>query len=174
MKKELPKRILSSLIIIPIAIFFIIKGSVIFMFFLSILFLATSYEWAIMSKKNNVLKFLGIIFLFISFYTTFEFRDNVIPSSNSIMAKNLFRLYHYFDKEEYYERSKNMSLSVTQEFEAYPSGYSNWFDLIYNLKSNYYEVAVVGENALEKVKQINSKYIPNKLIIGSTCFGSFS
>ena len=97
-----------------------------------------------------------------------EFRDNVIPSSNSIMAKNLFRLYHYFDKEEYYERSKNMSLSVTQEFEAYPSGYSNWFDLIYNLKSNYYEVAVVGENALEKVKQINSKYIPNKLIIGST------
>ena len=97
-----------------------------------------------------------------------EFRDNVIPSSNSIMAKNLFRLYHYFDKQEYYERSKNMSLSVTQEFEAYPSGYSNWFDLIYNLKSNYYEVAVVGENALEKVKQINSKYIPNKLIIGST------
>ena len=97
-----------------------------------------------------------------------EFRDNVIPSSNSIMAKNLFRLYHYFDKEEYYERSKNMSLSVTQEFETYPSGYSNWFDLIYNLKSNYYEVAVVGENALEKVKQINSKYIPNKLIIGST------
>ena len=61
-----------------------------------------------------------------------------------------------------------MSLSVTQEFETYPSGYSNWFDLIYNLKSNYYEVAVVGENALEKVKQINSKYIPNKLIIGST------
>ena len=28
-----------------------------------------------------------------------EFRDNVIPSSNSIMAKNLFRLYHYFDKQ---------------------------------------------------------------------------
>ena len=51
------------------------------------------------------------------------------------MAKNLFRLYHYFDKEEYYERSKNMSLSVTQEFETYPSGYSNWFDLIYNLNN---------------------------------------
>ena len=77
MKNELPKRILSSLIIIPIAIFFIIKGSVIFIFFLSILFLATSYEWAIMSKKNNLLKLLGIIFLLISFYTTFKFRDNV-------------------------------------------------------------------------------------------------
>ena len=76
MKNELPKRILSSLIIIPITIFFIIKGSVIFIFFLSILFLATSYEWAIMSKKNNLLKFLGIIFLLFSFYTAFEFREN--------------------------------------------------------------------------------------------------
>ena len=96
-----------------------------------------------------------------------EFRDNVIPSSNSIMAKNLFRLYHYFDKEVYYEKAKNMCFSVSQEFETYPSGYSNWFDLIYNLKSKYYEIAVVGENAIEKVKKINSKYIPNKLIIGS-------
>ena len=97
-----------------------------------------------------------------------EFRDNVIPSSNSIMAKNLFKLYHYFDKDDYYEKAKQMSLSVSKEFEAYPSGYSNWFDLIYSLKSNYYEVAVVGENAIEKVKKINSRYIPNKLIIGST------
>ena len=96
-----------------------------------------------------------------------EFRDNVIPSSNSIMAKNLFKLYHYFDKDDYYEKAKKMSLSVAQEFEAYPSGYSNWFDLIYNLKSNYYEVAVVGESAIEKVEKINLKYIPNKLIIGS-------
>ena len=40
--------------------------------------------------------------------------------------------------------------------------------MIYSLKSNYYEVAVVGENAIEKVKKINSRYIPNKLIIGST------
>ena len=96
-----------------------------------------------------------------------EFRDNVIPSSNSIMAKNLFRLYHYFDKQEYYEIAKKMCLSVTQEFETYPSGYTNWFDLIYNLKSNYYEVAIVGENSIDQVKKINLKYIPNKLVIGS-------
>ena len=96
-----------------------------------------------------------------------EFRDNVIPSSNSIMAKNLFRLYHYFDKQVYLEKAKKMCLSVTEEFETYPSGYTNWFDLIYNLKSNYYEVAIVGENSIDQVKKINLKYIPNKLIIGS-------
>jgi len=74
MIKELEKRLLSSIILIPISLFFIIKGSVFFVFFLSILFLATSYEWIKMSKKNNLTKFLGIIFLFFSFYTSFKLR----------------------------------------------------------------------------------------------------
>ena len=76
MIKEFEKRLLSSIILIPIAIFFIIQGSIFFMFFLSILFLVTSYEWLRMSKKNNLLKFLGIIFLFFSFYTAFELGKN--------------------------------------------------------------------------------------------------
>jgi len=75
MIKELEKRLLSSLILIPIAIFFIIQGSIFFIFFLSILFIATSYEWLKMSKKNDLLKFLGIIFLLFSFYTAFEIRE---------------------------------------------------------------------------------------------------
>ena len=75
MIKEFEKRILSSVILIPIAIFFIIQGSVFFLFFLSISFLATSYEWIKMSKKNNFLKLLGIIFLLYSFYTAFEIRE---------------------------------------------------------------------------------------------------
>ena len=76
MINEFEKRLLSSLILIPIAIFFIIKGSEYFLFFLSVLFLATSYEWLKMSKKNDLLKLSGIIFLFLSFYTTFEIREN--------------------------------------------------------------------------------------------------
>ena len=76
MIKEFEKRLISSIILIPISIFFIVKGSVFFIFFLSVLFLATSYEWIKMSKKNDLLKLLGIIFLFISFYTTHEIREN--------------------------------------------------------------------------------------------------
>ena len=76
MIKEFEKRLLSSIILIPIAIFFIIQGSVYFIFFLSILFLATSYEWLKMTKKNNLLRFLGIIFLLFSFYAAFEIREN--------------------------------------------------------------------------------------------------
>ena len=76
MIKEFEKRVLSSIILIPISIFFIIKGSVFFIFFLSVLFLATSYEWLKMNKKNDLLKFFGIIFLFLSFYTTLKIREN--------------------------------------------------------------------------------------------------
>ena len=96
-----------------------------------------------------------------------EFRDNVIPSSNSIMAKNLFKLYHYFDRKEFYDKSKAMALAVSFEFDDYPSGYSNWFDVLYNFKSKYYEVAVIGNEAVEKSNLINQKYLPNKLIVGS-------
>ena len=75
MIKEFEKRLLSSLILIPIAIFFIIQGSVFFIFFLSILFLATSYEWLKMNKKNNLFKLLGIIFLLFSFYSAYQIRN---------------------------------------------------------------------------------------------------
>ena len=76
MIKEFEKRLITSLILIPISIFFIIKGSIFFIFFLSILFLAASYEWILMTKKNDLFRFLGIIFLFFSFYSAYEFREN--------------------------------------------------------------------------------------------------
>ena len=76
MIKEFEKRLLTSLILIPVSLFLIIKGSIFFIFFLGTLFLATTYEWINMTRKNNLLRFLGIIFLLFSFYTAFEFRVN--------------------------------------------------------------------------------------------------
>ena len=76
MAKELEKRILSSIILIPIAIFFTIKGSVFFLFFLCLLFIITIYEWIKMSKEKIVIKFLGIFFLIFSFYSAYYIREN--------------------------------------------------------------------------------------------------
>ena len=73
MKQETFKRILSSIIIIPIALFFIIKGSVYFIFFLIIFFLITSYEWLKMTK-DKMHSFLGVIFLLLAFYATYLLR----------------------------------------------------------------------------------------------------
>lgn len=73
MNSNLTKRFISSLIILPVTFLFIVNESLIFIFFLFILFLATSYEWLRMSKKI-LYKILGIIFLILSFYSAFNLR----------------------------------------------------------------------------------------------------
>jgi len=75
MKKEFEKRILSSVFIIPIALFFVLQGAVFFLFFLGILFLVTSYEWIKMIKKNQFIKIIGIFFLVFSFYSAYQLRN---------------------------------------------------------------------------------------------------
>ena len=75
MKKELKKRILSSLVLIPISFFFIIRGSEFFAFFLGVIFFITAYEWIMMNKKSFILKFIGIIFIFFSIYYAYLFRE---------------------------------------------------------------------------------------------------
>ena len=77
MDQELQKRILSSIILIPIAIFFIFQGSIYFKFFLILLFLATSYEWIMMYKRKYLINFFGIIFLIFSFFSAYYIRENI-------------------------------------------------------------------------------------------------
>tara|TARA_E500000178_G_C16927057_1_gene709878 strand:- start:315 stop:950 length:636 start_codon:yes stop_codon:yes gene_type:complete len=76
MNKELKNRIISSIFLIPLSFFFIVQGSLFLMFFLSLVFLATSYEWLKMNKKKKLINFLGIIFLVFSFYSAFFIREN--------------------------------------------------------------------------------------------------
>ena len=75
--KELQKRILSSIILIPISFFFIIQGSLTFIFFLSLIFLATSFEWFKMTKKKDLLRIFGLFFLFFSFYSAVYLRQYI-------------------------------------------------------------------------------------------------
>ena len=75
MKNEALKRILSSAIIIPLALFFIIKGSIFFIFFISVCFLISSYEWYMMSKKK-LYNLPGHLFLIISFYSAYLWREH--------------------------------------------------------------------------------------------------
>jgi len=77
MFKEFEKRLISSIILIPLAVFFIYQGSIYFIFFLSVLFLATSYEWIRMCKTKYVMNFFGIIFLIFSFFSAFYIRENI-------------------------------------------------------------------------------------------------
>jgi len=98
---------------------------------------------------------------------TIEYTDNVIPSSNSIMAKNLFLLYHYTDNKLYLNTSKKMLHTVKPQLERYAAGYSNWLDLMLNYSDEFYEIVIVGDQLEPKTKELNTTYIPNKLLAGS-------
>ena len=97
----------------------------------------------------------------------FEYRDNVIPASNSVMAKNLFKLSKYFENTGFDEISQQMLKNISPEIAAYPSGFSNWLDLMLNFKNNFYEVVVVGEKAKTTIKEISTHYQPNIIVAGS-------
>ena len=68
---NLVKRILSSIVLIPLAFYFILHGSYMLMSFTFICFVIACYEWH-MITKNKPYKTYGFIFLTISFYTFYD------------------------------------------------------------------------------------------------------
>ena len=75
MNKELRNRIFSSIIIAPLTIYLIYKGSFIFFFFILLCYFISVYEWTLMSKKKRY--FLpGVIFLTFSFINVYLLRYN--------------------------------------------------------------------------------------------------
>jgi uncharacterized protein YyaL (SSP411 family) len=96
-----------------------------------------------------------------------ELSDNVIPASNSSMAKALFLLGEIYYNEGYTQKSKQMLKNIEAQISQYISGYSNWGILMLNNVKPFYEVAISGKKAHTKRQELNDTYIPNKLIIGS-------
>ena len=77
MNKEFIKRVLSTIILLPLTFYFLIQGSHILIFFIGICFMISSYEWYMMSK-NKPYKIYGFIFLMISFYTFYLLSIDVV------------------------------------------------------------------------------------------------
>jgi len=97
-----------------------------------------------------------------------QYTDNVIPASNSMMAKNIFKLSHYFLDKQYTDTTAFMINNLQMDMERYGASYSNWLDLLLNYTNPYYELVVVGSNADQVLTELHQNYIPNKLIAGST------
>ena len=96
-----------------------------------------------------------------------EINDNVIPSSNSVMANVLYDLGTILDQGEYKKKAIIMANNIKPDMEKYSSGYANYARLMLKEIAPYYEVAIVGKDAHNKAIELNKKYVPNKLFIGS-------
>ncbi len=73
-----------------------------------------------------------------------EINDNVIPSSNSVMARNYFKMGHYFRNHTWISNAKQMLANVYEGMELYGSGYSNWGLLLIDILEEPIEINVVG------------------------------
>ncbi len=96
-----------------------------------------------------------------------EVYDNVIPSSNSILARSLKKLAFYFENRQFEQISKQMLFNVEDKMADYGSGYSNWAMLMMDNLNNNYEVVICGDEALLKLKEIQKSYYPRVIWAGS-------
>ncbi|QLG47178.1 thioredoxin domain-containing protein [Costertonia aggregata] len=94
--------------------------------------------------------------------------DGVIPSPNSVMAKNLFKLGHINYDMHQIKKAKTMLSTVLPNLQENPYAYANWNSLFLNTTYPYYEVAIVGNEAASKLKELGRNNIPNTLKVGST------
>ncbi|WP_309641763.1 thioredoxin domain-containing protein [Flavobacterium sp.] len=99
--------------------------------------------------------------------THYETEDNVIPASNSIIAKNLYRLSIYFNHSYYEKISTEMIHKIIPNID-YPSAFSNWLDAFLNLSPQQKELAICSKDAVLFSAQYNQEYIPNVVIAGTT------
>ena len=96
-----------------------------------------------------------------------ETQDNVIPASNSTMAKNLFQLSLIYGNPHYKNISESMLSTGIKLATSYGGAYSNWLDLSLNYIGEYYEIAICGDDAFQKQEEFYEYYIPNALLIAS-------
>ncbi len=95
---------------------------------------------------------------------TIETSDNVVPASNSIMAKNLLRLSKLFPEKNYEEVALSLLKNVQNNFEKNAQNHANWLELLLFFNQSFYEIAIVGENHKKNVKEIAGYYLPNTIL----------
>jgi uncharacterized protein YyaL (SSP411 family) len=93
-----------------------------------------------------------------------EIFDNVIPSSNSMMAKNFYTLGLILDREDFTDLSKLMVGKMKEILTKNADYLTNWACLASQLVTPTVEIAIVGEEYLTFRAKIDQKYFPNKVL----------
>ncbi|MBI9072516.1 MAG: thioredoxin domain-containing protein [Melioribacteraceae bacterium] len=102
----------------------------------------------------------------------FELTDNVIASSNSVMANNLFILGKYFSEEKYINKSRRMLNNILPNVIKGGAFYANWANLFFLFTSEINEVAILGENEKIFLNEFDHHFLPNTIFAGGNKEGS--
>jgi len=95
-----------------------------------------------------------------------ELSDNVIPASNSVLGEVIYLLGEYYGLDSYIRMSTSMLNHVTKDIATNGQYYANWASLMGLITYQPYEVAIMGEDAIEKSKQMLHYYNPTAIFMG--------
>jgi hypothetical protein len=96
-----------------------------------------------------------------------EIEDNVIPSSNAVMAENLYCLGILYNNTDYLHKSQQMSHNVLNETISYGPFYSRWAQVLIKQISEPWQVVIVGDSCRDKLREFNQYYLPQVIFMGS-------
>src|SRR5690606_11189856 len=97
-----------------------------------------------------------------------EIFDNVIPSSNSAMARNLMRLGLIYDERDWLALSESMTNSLSTLVRSEPEYMCNWGIALLENKKSTAEVVFVGNTSDTLRKQFQSGFHPFSISLGAT------
>jgi uncharacterized protein YyaL (SSP411 family) len=98
---------------------------------------------------------------------TIEAADNVIPASNSIMAKTLFKMSKLFPDTQYEEISKKMLKTLQNNIIENGHNYANWMHLALYFNEPFYEIAITGASFKNTARELRQNYLPNTVLCGT-------
>lgn len=96
-----------------------------------------------------------------------ELSDNVIPSGNSVMARNLYYLGRIFDRQDLRSDASQMLANIYDGMEMHGSGYSNWAILLEHEVYSMYELVCVGPERKKMAQELQALAMPKSLIVYS-------
>ena len=102
--------------------------------------------------------------------------DDVIPGSNSAMARNLNFLSHFYYDQKYIEISDQLLFSLVEPIlkSGQTSFYSNWALLYLEKLHPTYEIAILGENYDAIKNDLQRQLLPNTIFLGGSHEGSLA
>ncbi|NNE30114.1 MAG: thioredoxin domain-containing protein, partial [Saprospiraceae bacterium] len=100
--------------------------------------------------------------------------DNVIPGSNSSIARALHKLGLYYYNQDYLDKAQKMLNNIMPNLieSGQPGFYSNWCGMLLDQVNPPYEIAIVGQDFGTPQKALLGKYLPNKILLGGPDEGS--
>ncbi len=96
-----------------------------------------------------------------------KINDGVMPSPNATLFKNQLKLGHILYDTTALRSVERAVEVVIPAFVEDGSNYTEWGSLLLNKTFPYYEIAVVGSEALSTAAKLQTQSLPNALVVAS-------